>query len=198
MNLKIREGMINLFAYLGVIALLMGIFLIPDFGIGFLIAFVFWTVSATLSTLYKEERDIHGKSLGLKINLKEGIATAMSMIGVFVLLIGIFLDGASFEVMLFIAIVIWIMTGAVTGFFGEDTGIDDLRSTKFANKFTKKPNITPYVRNVPNNPEVSPNKNYYEGEPDSKFNEEKERYCKNCGTIVTMNSVFCDNCGSQL
>ena len=138
-------------------------------------------------------------------DFKNGIVSAISSLGVVILLAGIFLDVIEFSVALVIAIALWIFSGVVATFLGvnkkssvlDDVWIKSGNSTKMVSvtpvENSKKSQVT--VENT----QAVVNTDAYPGKLNSsKLSGANRLVCPSCYEFVSENDIFCPSCGQKL
>lgn len=185
MNQNQKHGIISFIGGIGLIILFAGIF-IPNFpfNLALVIAISLWMLTGVVSKLLGITR----KGELSNTDWKNAVVALLSVMGVIVLLMGIFL-GYSFDLTLFIALAFWILSVSLASFFG----INNKKPKKNYPKSTGY--LYPAESNIPSdNPNYSSNRF---GSPSMKAHQASKNFCQACGSPIQQDDTFCSNCGSM-
>ncbi|MFW9991834.1 MAG: hypothetical protein ACFFD4_07220 [Candidatus Odinarchaeota archaeon] len=187
-----RDAFITLLGGIGLIVMLMGIFTDwLEFEEAIIIAVAFWILTGVAGSMQSDSVDR---------NLKTGIVSFLGGAGLVVLIMGIFTDWLEFEIAIVIAMSIWVVTGALAAYIGEDDKTSQLRDRNY---YTSPAPV--YARSSPSHYSPDPEKvemapiskqAYYK--PVSAKIESTSKYCRKCGNSVDVGSNFCFFCGSEV
>jgi len=176
MKKNYKESIIALIGGAGVFPILMVIFTdMLEFGLGIIIAFVFFLLSGTLSGLLVETPGKPGPLI-LQKSQKQALSTLVGGFGVVTILLGLFYTSLTFEYSIVIAYGFFLMSGVLSmlievekserrekGYFSTaKKAFQKGGEEKMAHKLSKKSNG-----------------------------------CHFCGGTLESDDVFCSNCGAE-
>ncbi|MFX0087859.1 MAG: hypothetical protein ACFFAU_19560 [Candidatus Hodarchaeota archaeon] len=130
----------------------------------------------------------------MRYHRKSGLARAVSglmgILGVLILLAGIFVHSIPFYYALFIAIALWVLSGFVASLLSGGKGRYEFGGkSHYEQPQYNKQESSSYFQSSQDQLNVPP--------PGMQsFPEQK--YCMNCGFAMPSNSVYCPSCGEQM
>lgn len=192
MNHNFKQGIISLIGGIGLLILLAGIFLnsVP-FDYAIFIAISLWMLTGVIAKFMGVNR--HGEVSNT--NWRHALVSLLSIIGVIVLLSGIFLN-VPFNTALVVAFVFWIFSGILSSFLGVS---NRNRRSKRYNRYMNDQYTS--SNQAMNNLSSQPSYNTY-GQPSPKATAAPSYYtekniCSNCGSSMEKEDTFCAYCGSS-
>lgn len=201
MNNNQKRGLLSIPAGVALLILMAGIFLENvSFMDALFVAVSLWILTGVGSRFIGVRRS--GRIVP-NAGWRRGLVALLSSIGVIILLAGMMLNVASFNVTFVIAMGFWIVSGILARFLGVS------KRNRYYNQYPKQvdtsyfppyPPANPYPPASPS-PPVAPipqpaPKPYYK----STYNTDgpAKSFCPKCGSTMQKEDTFCSNCGSSM
>lgn len=193
MNQNFKHGIISFIGGIGLVVLIAGIFInsIP-FNYALFIAISLWMLSGVVAKFMGVTRQGEVSNT----NWRHALVSFLSIMGVIVLLSGIFLD-VPFYTAIVAAFVLWMLAGVVSSFLGVS---NSRRRSRRYNRYVEN-QYNSSKQAINNFPSQSSYSTYGQPSPKatataSSYNLEKN-LCSNCGSSMEKDDTFCAYCGSS-